>query len=392
MSRRFRIALLIESSRGYGRALLRGIAAYARMHSSWVFFHEERSLGAPLPPKLVQWKPDGVIARLAGDALIREVRQLAIPTVDLYREDETQDIPGVTIHQESLVRLAIEHFLERGFRHFAYCGLPGVLFSDLRAKSFQGMLAARGLRADIFTARRLRAGTGLSLVEADAARHADQLAAWLGELPRPVAIWACNDMRAQQVMSVCAENGIAVPDDVAVLGVDNDDVQCELCNPPLSSIDPNVEEIGYQAAALLDCMLAGQPPPKTRILVEPRGVVTRRSTDVLAIADRDVAEAVALVRQHACDANLEIGTLLAQLSFSRSTLDRWFRQWLGRTPAEEVNRVRLARIEELLTTTALPLEEIAQRCGFRHVESMCRMVKRLKGIPPGELRQPRLPL
>ena len=387
MSPHLRVALLIESSRGYGRKLLQGIAAYARTHGPWTFFHQERDLGAPLPANLKPWRPEAVIARLSGERLIAQVRELGLPTVDLYHEDDTQDIPGVAARQESLAGLAVEHFLERGFRHFAYCGFPGVLFSDLRAVEFERALTARGFHAEQFRCRPAPRGGGLAKVEAAVMRRSGELADWLRRLPKPAALLACNDMRGQQVMTVCDEAGIRVPDEVAVLGIDNDDVQCELCDPPLSSIDPNVARIGYEAAALLERMVRGEPPPQTRLLVEPCGVVTRRSTDVLAIADRDVAETIRFVREHACELGIEVEGLLGRLNFSRATLNRWFRKWLGRSPAEEITRVRLERVKELLATTALPLEEIAHRSGFQHVESMCRMVKRTTGQTPGEFRK-----
>jgi LacI family transcriptional regulator len=391
MPRCLRVALLIESSRGYGRKLLQGIASYARVHGPWVFFHEERDLEAPLPRNLAQWRPDGIIGRLTGDKLIHQVRKLGLPTVDLYHEDDTKDIPGIAAHQSSLIRLAMEHFLERGFKHFAYCGFPGVLFSELRSEHFRNSLARQSLHADVFAFKQPPPQGGLAEVEAYAGRRGGELVRWLKALPKPVALLACNDMRGQQVVTVCAEAGIAVPDEVAVLGIDNDDVQCELSNPPLSSIDPNVQRIGYEAAHLLDRMIGGQPPPATRILVEPCGIITRRSTDVLAIADREVAEAVLFVRKHACDPGIGIDEMLGKLCCSRSTLDRWFHKWLGRSPNEEMTRVRLNRIHDLLATTRLPLEEIAQRCGFQHVESMCRMVKRMTGQTPGEYRHQWLP-
>ena len=209
---------------------------------------------------------------------------------------------------------------------------------------------------------------------------------WLRELPKPIALLACNDARAQQVLTVCEEIRIAVPGEIAVLGIDNDDVTCDLCNPSLSSIDMNVERIGFEAAALLNHMLHGESPPLQRILVEPAGVVVRRSTDVLAIADREAARVVRYVREHACDL-VDIDAILSSLNLSRSTLDRWFRKWLGRPPGEEIMRVRLERVKGLLSTTQLPLEAIAAKAGFHHVESLYRLMKRATGQTPGEYRR-----
>ena len=390
MADRLRVALLIESWGGYGRRVLRGIAAYARAHGPWAFFHEERDLGTRLPKNLEEWRPDGIIARLTGARLIRQVRQMGLPMVNLTLAAGTEDIPGVTSRPESIVRLAIDHFLERGFQHFAYCGFPGALFSELRAKCYQEALAEHDRPVHLFASSPRSRKMSLAESEAYALGRAEKLAQWLQGLPKPVALLACNDKRGQQVAAACAELGIDVPDQVAVLGIDNDDVQCELCNPPLSTIDPNVEQVGYEAAALLDRLIAGEPPPPTLILVEPSRVVVRRSTDVLAIANREMAEAVRFVRDHACDPELEIEDLVAQLDLSRKTLDRWFQKCLGRSPHEEIARVRLARIQDLLATTTLPPDEIALLSGFGHVGSMCRMMKRMTGQSPGEYRQSRI--
>jgi LacI family transcriptional regulator len=317
--------------------------------------------------------------------MIRQVRALGVPTVDLYHEDETRDIPGVATNQESLVARAIDHFLDRGFRQFAYVGYPRVLFSELRSACFARCLTLRGFDVHRFVCPRGARSAGLAAIETHVMRYSAKLAQWLRDLPKPVALLACNDMRGQQVLTVCDEAGILVPDEVAVLGVDNDDVQCEMCNPSLSSIDLNVERIGHEAAALLDRLFRGEPSPASRILVEPGNVVSRRSTDVLVIADRDVAEAVRVVRDSACD-GAEIEEILNKLHFSRSTLDRWFHKWLGRTPHEELVRVRLERVKDLLLTTQLSMEEVAFRSGFRHVETMYRVVKRATGQTPGDFR------
>ena len=189
-------------------------------------------------------------------------------------------------------------------------------------------------------------------------------------------------------MTVCDEAGIAVPDEVAVLGIDNDDVQCELCNPPLSSVDPNVERIGYEAAALLDRMIA-----RRAAAADPRSSSSRWAWSPAArptcwrSPTATWPRPSSFVREHACEPGIEIEDLLARLSFSRATLNRWFRKWLGRSPSEEIARVRLNRVHDLLATTDLPLEKIARRCGFRHVESMCRMVKRMHGADARRIAQ-----
>jgi LacI family transcriptional regulator len=381
-----RVALLVESSRSYGRQLLKGIAAYARTHGVWTFFYQERAFGDPMPPQLKAWRPDGVIARLADTALTRQVRRLRAPIVDLYREAERGEIPAVAVDRCRLIRQAVDHFVERGFRTFAYCGFSGVVFSELRARCFVEQLAERGFPASVFRYPAMRRSGGLAAVEAHALRYAGRLADWLRGLPKPVALLACNDVRGQQVLSICGEAGIRVPDEVAVLGVDNDDVLCELCDPPLSSIDPNVEQIGYRAAALLARLIGGEAAPATRIVMPPLRVVVRRSTDVLAVDSPDAAEAIRFVRQRACD-GVSIAQVTRHVSVSRSTLERWFEKYLGRSPTVEVQRVQVQRVQELLQTTNLTLGRIAQLAGFAHVESMQRIFKRIVGQTPGQYRK-----
>lgn len=387
MPKHYRVALMIESSRAYGRTLLRGIAEFGRENPNWTFFHEERLLIDQVPSRLRQWRPDGILARLAGGKLIRQLRSLKVPIVDLFNEDPIDKIPGVAIDQDSLAEMAASHFWDRGFRNFAYCGFAKARFSELREQCFVNRLAKLQCPVEVFRYPPLPGKPeGLAVIESHALRYAGQLQQWLADLPKPIGLFACNDARALQVLDACANAGIAVPDDVAVLGVDNDDVICDLSRPPLSSIDPNVRKIGYEAAVLLQKMLDGRRMASNRILVKASRIVTRRSTDVLAITDRPVAEAAQFVREHACD-GMTLQTMLAHLQVSRSTLERWFQRSLGHSVSAEIQRVRVNRASELLTTTSLKVESIAHQCGFDHVESMSRIFRRTKGHPPGKYRE-----
>ena len=237
----------------------------------------------------------------------------------------------------------------------------------------------------MFKYRRSPRGKSLADVERDAMRHAGELAAWLGRLPKPVGLMACNDMRALQVLSVCGEHKILVPDEVAVIGVDNDFVQCELCDPPLSSVDNNAYEVGYEAAALLHRMLERRGSVPRMTMIRPTGVVARRSTDVLAIADPQLVEIVRYVREQACE-GLTAEKLVRHAALSRSTLERWFTKQLGRSVNEEIHRVRLSHVKDLLVTTDLSLGEIAERCGFAYAETMQRLFKSVAGETPGQYR------
>jgi LacI family transcriptional regulator len=196
---------------------------------------------------------------------------------------------------------------------------------------------------------------------------------------------ACYDIRGWQVLEICRRLGIRVPDEVAVIGVDNDELLCDLSQPPLSSVIPDTDRTGYEAAALLDRMLAGRKVPPDELLIQPLGVATRQSTDVLAIDDEDLAAGLRLIRDHACD-GIHVDDILARLAISRRVFESRFKKRLGRTPHEEIVRLQMQRVIDLLTQTDLPLLAIAERAGFKHVEYMSTAFKQRMGLAPREYR------
>lgn len=216
-------------------------------------------------------------------------------------------------------------------------------------------------------------------------REQEEIGRWLQSLPRPVGLMACNDMRGQHVLDACLRVNIAVPEELAVIGVDDDSVLCNLCHPPLSSIVPNAQRVGYEAAALLDRMMSGQTPPTEPLLIPPMGVTIRQSTDVLAIDDPIVAAAVRFIRERACQ-GCGMKDLLRHVPMSRSLLERRFRQHLGRSPQAEIRAVQLKRVKQLLAESDLSLDQIAGLAGYAHPEYMSVVFKRETGQTPGQYR------
>jgi LacI family transcriptional regulator len=379
------VALLVESTRAYGRGLLAGIASYLRQHGSWIVDCHERNLSEAPPCWLSRWDGDGVIARVTTRPLARAIRALGLPTVDLYGWLPGVDWPCLRADNSRVAALAADHFQERGFRHLAYCGFAGVNYSDERLRLFLRRVRAAGHVCHVGPSPRVRPSVGTAASEQQGVLYEAELADWLRRLPKPVGVLACNDVRGQQVLNACREAGLAVPDEVAVLGVDNSELVCNLSDPPLSSVDLNCERIGYEAAALLARLLAGgRAEPRTRLL-EPRGIVTRRSTDVLAIEDPETAAAVRLIRTRACD-GLTVRQLLASCPLSSSSLERRFAQLLGRTPKAEILRVKVQRVQELLAHTDLSLAAIAARAGFKHPEYLSFVFKQKTGLTAGQYR------
>jgi LacI family transcriptional regulator len=221
--------------------------------------------------------------------------------------------------------------------------------------------------------------------EEQGVRDGEQVARWLHGLPKPVGLMACNDMRGRQVLDACRVIGAAVPEEVAVIGVDNEEILCELSDPPLSSVVPNAERIGYDAASTLSAMMAGGRCRPKRVLVEPLGVLTRRSTDVLAVEDRQVAAAARFIRDHACE-GIQIGDVLRAVGMSRSTLERRYQKFMGRSPKHDLLRFRLERAKQLLAETDFPVALVAEKLGFEHTEYLSVVFKKKTGLTPARFR------
>jgi LacI family transcriptional regulator len=385
VTKRLHVALLIESSRGYGRGLLHGIAEYVRGHGLWsIYVHRHHLYDAP-PDWLRDWRGDGIIARVENQKLARAIRARKVPAVDLRGRLSGIGMPAILTDDEAGARMAADHLVERGFRQFAYCGFVGTHYSDERSHCFRAALDKAGFPCSTYQPPRHLRGGNTEKMEQQGLIYEEDLARWLAGLPKPVGLMACNDARGHQVLNACRELGIAVPDEVAVLGVDNDDVVCDLCDPPLSSVVPNTQRIGYEAAVLLDKMMAGEAPPEQTIYISPLNIVTRRSTDVLAIEDPDIAAAVRLIRERACS-GLTVEDLLAQVPLSADVLERRFQRLLGRTPKAEIVRVQLQRVKQLLGETELSLKQVAVRAGFTYTEYMSAVFKCKTGVTPGRYR------
>jgi LacI family transcriptional regulator len=386
MNKRPRIAVLVESTRAYGRGLLAGIASYVRQHEPWTIYWQERGLRDPPPRWLRGWDGEGVIARVATPQLARTLRALRVPIVDLYGWLPLGNWPCVRTDNKRVARLAADHLLERGFRHIAFCGFKDVNYSEERLPLFRECIKDAGLPCHVYQYLRFPPTADLAAREQQGVLYRNDLACWLAGLPKPVGILACNDICGQQVLSACRELGLLVPDQVAVLGIDNDDVLCNLSDPPLSSVDLSSTQIGFEAAALLARMLRGRSTSRRTLLLEPRGIVSRRSTDVLAIEDAEIADAVRLIRARACN-GLTVAELLESCSLSASSLERRFTQLLGRSPKAEIIRVRLQHVAELLAEPDLSLAAIATRSGFKHPEYLSAIFKKKFGMSPGQYRR-----
>lgn len=373
------VALFIESARATGRNILQGVIRYVREQPSWVTYFEPRGLEEPPPRWLSHWHGDGILARIAKPAMAEAIHATGLPAIDLRGTLTKKYFVQVLTDNARVAQLAFTHLRERGLRHFAFCGLPAGLHhnQDQRRLEFQRLVEEAGFPCPAFQFR--------SHV-ADWEQTRQQMAGWLRGLAKPVGILACHDDHAYQVLEACHLDGLHVPEEVAVLGVDNDPVLCNLTQPPLSSIDLNCSQNGYEAAAWLDRLMAGCKPPPGPILLEPRGVETRHSTDLCVLDDPEVSVAVHFIQKHACE-GIRIADVLRVVSLSQTALEQRFHRHLGRTPKAELLRVQIERACQLLRESDLPLKNIARCTGFSSEKYFSDAFIRQCGISPTTYRK-----
>ncbi|KAA5545415.1 XylR family transcriptional regulator [Roseiconus nitratireducens] len=382
MPQQLSVALLIETSNAYARGLLRGIASYTHQNPRWSIYLPEQERGARPPAWLKNWRGDGLIARIENEAIARAVRPLKLPVVDVSAARALPDIPYIETDDRAIAALAYSHLRERGLRTFAYCGDALFEWSRNRQHAFEQHAAADGSDCHVFESR----ATSRKSPSTDRRR----LTNWLRRLPKPVGLFACYDKKALEVLDICRQKQIKVPFEIAVLGADNDELLCDLCTPPLSSIIPAAEQTGREAAEMLDRMMRERRRKRKQEvasrLIPPLGIATRMSTDVVATEDAEIAAAVRFVRDHCCE-GIKVEDILQAVPLSRRILERRFREIVGRTPHQEIMRRRIEAVSALLLNSDLTLGVISRQTGFQSQEHMSVAFKKQVGVPPGQYRR-----
>ena len=381
-----RVALLIETSRSYGRELLVGIAQYVRSHGPWSIEFQEGDPTEQLPDWFKSWRGDGIIARVKTEEMANSILKKNLPTVDLYCELPHSKMASLRSDEALVGRLAAQHLLERGFQHFAFSGFNGVEWSNRRGHGFRQCIAEAGYPCHTFENPRPPALIAPVEYEEHGLKYEHQLAHWITALPKPIGLMACNDARARQILKACRDLGIAVPDKLAVIGVDKDEVLSELSDLPVSSVILNTQRIGFEAAALLHRMIKGEHPSKETILIEPRGVATNRSTDTLSVQDANLAKAILFIRDHACEP-ISVESVASFAGLSRSMLQRKFRATFKQSVHEAIINGRLKRASDLLVGTNISMIDVAEKSGFKHCEYMAVVFKTYIGKTPSQYRK-----
>ena len=375
------VALIIETSSNHGRDLLAGIVRYMRMHDRWSVFLEQRDLFKQPPRWLNKWQGDGIISRATTPRLLDAISDTGVPFVELTDRKGDVEFSQIRSDDAAIGKMGAEHLLERGFKRFGYCGYKGEAWSKRREESFVKTIGQRSSGScSLYN----------STWQGRGARNWEDeqrcIIEWLQTLTPPFAVMACNDIRGRQIIDACSELDLAVPEQVVVVGVDDDELLCRMCSPPLSSVIPNAQAVGFRAAEVLASLMDGKSPASEVQLIEPLGVATRQSTDAVAIDDPDIAAALRYIREYACR-GITVAEVVRDNSVSRSTLERQVRKYLGRTPQEEIRFVQIKRARELLISTDLSAEQIAPLCGFEHPEYLHVVFKRVTGTTIGVFRK-----
>jgi LacI family transcriptional regulator len=367
-----KVILLIESSRAAGRALLRGITSFSHLHGPWSFYWEPAGLEKAWPA-LRALRADGIILR--DVEAVEEVMARGLPAVVIgHRRKEVAGAANVVTDSAAIGRMAAEHLLSCGFRHFAFCGYSDASWSLLRCQAFVETLNAAGCEVRTYQVPPLETRQAWR-------RARSSLMRWIRSLDRPVGLMACNDDLGKEVMEACQLAGLRVPDDLAVIGADNDEVVCGISDPPMSSVAINFERAGYQAAEALSAMMQGQPRALPSIIASPTHVVPRRSTDILAVEDAGLAKALRFIRDSARE-GITVEAAARAAGLSRRVLEKRFRKVLNCSALEEIRRVRTDQIARLLVETDQPVAKVAETLGFEDVQHVARYFRAGKGVSP----------
>jgi LacI family transcriptional regulator len=370
-----RVTVMVPAHSGWGRGVIKGIASFANRHGPWQLHVEAEGERRSLPRG---WQGDGIIARISTPAVAQSLNGLRVPLVNVsaIRIDATSAaVPRVCNDLRACGTMAARHLLERGLRHFGYVGLPKLAYVQEHRDSFAAVIGEAGHDCHTHSL-----GT-----DDEATAKVGRLAAWLQELPKPVGILTWANAQGRALIDACRRSHLLVPEDVAILSGDDDQLLCESCLPTLSAIDVAAEQIGLKAAELLRLQMAGRPLPPTPIAVPPLGIVTRRSTDTFAIDNHELLRVLGFIRENAVRA-IRVDDVLEAVPMSRRTLERLFQEQLGRTPAEEIRRVRLERAKHLLATTDLAVPKVAAACGFGTGEYLATVFRQAVGMTPLKYR------
>jgi LacI family transcriptional regulator len=379
-----RVLLLMDPDRGWTRDLLIGISKYCRLHNPWGVYRLSQFYWRPEHKRhkneiknFMKWKPDGIITREMDH--VEDLIQIGVPVIGSDSPQNPPNIPIMTSDYGRTGELAAEYFLKKGYKDFAFCGYSDVAWSTKRLEGFQQTLRSKGFEVKVY----MKSITSLKQLWTG---EIERLAKWLKTLPKSTGVMTCSDERSLHVLEACKSSSILVPEEIAILGVDNDELLCDLASPSLSSIAFDTESIGYETAQILDKMMNGKKVSNVNIVARPIRVIDRRSTDICAIQDPQLVSALAYIREHKFKL-LRVSDVVGSTNISRRNLELKFKKWLNRSILDELKMNHVDLMAELLIETNYSISKIASMLGHPNTDNICRYFKSQKKISPDQYRR-----
>lgn len=379
-----RVLLLADFSEEYFKRILLGVAKFSKEHGPWEFcrmpIYYRETLGVEGILKwAVEWQTSGMLVQMNNDADAEKLKNAGFPVIAQDFMERFSDLPNITGDYYETGKMGADYFLKRGFVNFAYYGFTSFVWSRERGEGFKEYLKERGFDVSFFI--------GDNLYRPEFWYYKPSaLSDWIKGLPKPVAIMACDDNRGQHLTEACKLAGIKIPEEVAVLGVDNDELVCTLSDPPLSSIALNAERAGYEAAKLLNQLMTYPGSIGHDVIVSPIQVITRQSTDIYATPDKEIAKALKYIHQN-INTTLMVNTILGEVPLSRRSFEIRFKKVAGVSVHQYILKLKIGRIAKLLVETDKTVNEIAQETGFTDVKNIARLFKQTKGCSPISYRK-----
>lgn len=375
-----KVILVANLASEWSRGILRGITRYANVHGPWVV----QKLGpANWFDRISDNKDWFTFDKLEVDGIIStigkipsKIIEMGLPVIDAGGYEVAPGWPQLVSEDTKIGKMAADHLLSLGFKNFAYCGFKDLKWSQRRGIGFVEAITKAGFKTKIIE-------QVITEVLGHSHETKSEIIQWLKSLPKPIGIMACNDGYGKFIIDACIVSEIKVPDEVALVGVDNDTFVCELCNPQISSISINTEKAGYETARLLDMLMRGEKVDSTIISAKPTHMVVRKSTNIIAVSDSDISKAIRFIREKTRK-NLQVSDVLNSTNLSRRTLERKFKNVIGHTVLEEIKRSRMQYIKKYLIETDMPISQIAYELDFSNSENMSRYFKKYESLSPTE--------
>ncbi len=374
-----KIAILVDTSTGWGRRIVRGVLDYTMQHGPWHVWIEPKGqnelFNVPSDSNI-----DGIIARISTPELVKEINKCKIPTVNISGLVlKNSNFPRITTDWDAAAILAENHFRDRALQNFAYAGPIQLSYVHEHELAFKKVLAKTGTTCHVYQPEINR-----DHLKQWESRH-KSLIPWLKSLPKPIGIYTWGFQIGRDIINACREANISIPHDVAVLGGDYDELLSDSCHPALSGIATPAKQIGYQATKILHSMIKGTGVPKKDIFIKPEEIEERLSTEMMAIDDPQIIKALEFLRDHACEP-IKVEDILKAVPMARRSLERRFMQYIGRNPAQEIRHLRINQARKLLVKTDLSMEDIAEACGYASYNYLGNVFKAETGYSPGRYR------